>query len=141
MLFRRWRTAAASRCTRLGSGEWWDWGHWVIMMVMVMVVFTTRESTNIVGAITACAHILQAFETLPFGIMVVNVEVEVLVICSIIRHLVVGAGGATRLSAIPAQVLCGRCARPLADGRQVGREVRVTALSTRCGVPVLTALA
>jgi hypothetical protein len=131
------------------AGHYYEWyqvgnerivgsGHRVIM-VMMMVVPATRESTNIMSAIAACSHILQPFKAVPFGIMFVDLEVDVVVVCCIIKHLVVGAGGATRLSAIPAQELRSRCSGALADGRWVGGEARLTALGARRGVPVLSA--
>jgi len=108
-------------------------------MVMVMMVPATRERTNIMSAITARAHILQAVVALPLGVMFVYMEIEVVAKCCIIRHWVVEAAGAAGLAAMPAQVLCGRCSSPFAYGRRVGREARVAALGAGCGVPALTA--
>jgi len=89
-------------------------------MVMVMVmVSATRKSTNIMKSITASPHILQAFEALGLGIMRVDLEVEVLVVSHLIKHLVVGTAGAARLS-IPTQVFCSGCSGALADGDWVG---------------------
>ena len=106
------------------------------MMMVVVMVPATRESTYVVRAITARAHILHAFIALLLGI--VDMEVKVVVMCHIIRNLVVGAVGATGL-AIPSQVLCSGGSGALANGRRVGREARVATLGTRCGVPVFTA--
>lgn len=107
-------------------------------MMMVVVVPATREGTNIVGAITTRAHILQAVIAVLLGVMFVYMEIDVVVNCCIISHWVVCAARATRFS-VPAQVLCGRCSGAFAYGRRVCRETRVTALGARCGVPALTA--
>ena len=50
-------------------------------MMMVVVMPATREGTNIVGAITTRAHILQAVIAVLLGVVFVYMEIDVVVNC------------------------------------------------------------